>query len=104
MMVNVAKANSTKPNAFEKARTYHSPEVITSEFENEKKILICPDGSIDAGVYVTIDENNSTHVDEPNRNQVCVEVKNDKPIGQQVHIDAESNPQMFKRRAESCMT
>ena len=68
--IHVTKRKRAEPNTFEKAHTYHSPEVITSEMENEKRILICPDGSIDVGVYVTIDENSTTHVDEPNRNQV----------------------------------
>ena len=42
----------------------HFLKFATSQIENEKKMMICFDGNIDAGVNVSIDESNSTHMDE----------------------------------------
>ncbi|KAL9971683.1 hypothetical protein ACROYT_G017881 [Oculina patagonica] len=58
-------------NAYAKAREY-SLEVLRSDRMSDNKMSICTDGNINANV--TIDENNSTHVDELiiKRNQECI--------------------------------
>ena len=62
---------------------------------SDTRILDSLDGNIDAGVNVTIDKNISTHLDEPNRKQECIEDYNAKPIKQRIFFLA-NKTQIFE--------
>lgn len=75
--MNISKHTQTNTKIIETNKHVnarkHSPEVIPTAMGYENKMSICIDGTIDAGVNVTIDQNNSSHVDKLNRNEICIE-------------------------------